>query len=213
MLARWMAFALVLFTLIYPATASGEEPKPNNGDTEEAGAYSEPDRGIINTSDEWNFSFGGGYAHTINFSVSGTSFVQQSIRWGRVFSGSEGDRWYDGSWQFGLEVSPAFIVLQSETVYGAGVTPVIRRLFTAHGKLVPTMTIGVGVLATTAKVPEGETHFNFTPQIAFGVYYFLNPRNALSLEYRFHHISNGGISAPNPGINSSAFLVGISLFK
>jgi hypothetical protein len=212
---RCLAFASLFWLLTSTSTAgaSDETSKKKDPNNEEASARWELDTSVYNTSDEWNFSLGAGYAVSINYSATDTGFVQQSIRWGRVFIQSDTNRWYHGSWQFGVEVTPVFLVSQDETVYGFGAAPMIRRLFTAQGKFVPTLTIGAGVLGTTAAVPEDQARFNFTPQIGGGFFYFFRPRKALNLEYRFHHISNAGRVEPNPGINSNSIFVGLSLFR
>jgi len=98
----------------------------------------------------------------------------------------------DRIWQFGVEVHPVFLVLQGETVYGAGVTPAVRRFFHPLGRVMPSFMIGLGVLATTKRIPRGEASFNFTPQAGVGIHYFLGPHRAVVAEYRFHHISNAG---------------------
>jgi len=50
-------------------------------------------------------------------------------------------------------------------------------------------------------------------QIASGLRYFLNKRAVLSLEYRFHHISDANTTEHNPGLNSDVVLLGFSIFR
>ena len=45
-----------------------------------------------------------------------------------------------------------------------------------------------------------------------GLMFFLNEHTALSLGYRFHHISNAGKCSPNLGVNSSLIMGGLSYF-
>lgn len=162
---------------------------------------------------EWNVTFGAGFAHEFNRSAADTQLLWSSFRWGHVFAHNKGDRWHHGAWQFGVEVNPALIVFQQSTVYGAGITPTLRRLFNPKGRFVPTFSIGLGVLFTADPVPANETKFNYTPQFTVGALYFLEPRKALLVEYRGHHISNNGRTARNPGINSSTVTVGFSWFR
>ncbi|MFQ5791073.1 MAG: acyloxyacyl hydrolase [Acidobacteriota bacterium] len=208
----WIVTFLFLATLS-PTAGFADEARGSQVEDEKAELRLRPDATIFDSADEWNLSLGGGYAHVIRNSAGDISVAEQGIRWGRVFSPSHGEHWHQGAWQFGLEFHPVFLVLQGETVYGSGVTPSIRRVFTAHGKMVPTLAIGLGILATTEKVPEGESRFNFTPQLGLGFYYFLRPRRALVFEYRFHHISNAGRTDRNPSINSSMLVVGFSWFR
>lgn len=57
------------------------------------------------------------------------------------------------------------------------------------------------------------SQFNFTPQVGVGLRYRIGERSALSLEYRFAHISDGGITERNGGINSHLVLIGFSIFR
>lgn len=60
--------------------------------------------------------------------------------------------------------------------------------------------------------PEGESAFNFTPQVGAGVQYLLTRRTALGLEYRLHHISNKGLTPDNPGINNHQVILTLSWY-
>ena len=42
--------------------------------------------------------------------------------------------------------------------------------------------------------------------------YFWRTNSALSLQYRFTHISDGGIAAPNGGLNQHILYAGLSWF-
>jgi len=57
------------------------------------------------------------------------------------------------------------------------------------------------------------SQFNFTLQIGVGLRYVLSQRAALSVEYRFHHLSDAGLTESNPGFNADFLLVGFSLFR
>jgi hypothetical protein len=52
---------------------------------------------------------------------------------------------------------------------------------------------------------------NFTPSAAFGAH-FLGDRYAWSLEARYLHISNAGLTFPNPGINTFEVRIGAGKF-
>jgi hypothetical protein len=45
------------------------------------------------------------------------------------------------------------------------------------------------------------------------VQYFIRKDLAISLEYRYHHISNAGAATPNEPLNSSKILLGVSVFR
>jgi opacity protein-like surface antigen len=57
---------------------------------------------------------------------------------------------------------------------------------------------------------EQGTQFNFNEYVGFGVHYFLKKNLALTLEYRYRHISTAGLDEPNKGINTNFTLCGAS---
>ena len=52
---------------------------------------------------------------------------------------------------------------------------------------------------------------NFTPSAALGMH-LLDDKYAFSVEVRYLHISNAGLSSPNPGINTVEVRVGWGKF-
>lgn len=78
------------------------------------------------------------------------------------------------------------------------------------GRTIPFFDMGAGVLNTTLnlRAPElsGSTQFN--PQAGIGIQYFFRPQRAFVLEYRFLHMSNNNIQAPNLGFNANMLSVG-----
>ena len=172
-----------------------------------------PEPSVFGSLHERNLTFGAGFAHEFNRSAADAQFVWSSVRWGHIFAINKGDSWHHGAWQFGIEVNPAVVVFQESTVYGAGITPTLRRLFNPKGRFVPTFSVGLGVLFTADPVPVNETNFNYTPQFTVGAFYFLDPQKARLVEFRAHHISNNGRGNRNPGINSSVVTFGLSWFR
>jgi hypothetical protein len=45
------------------------------------------------------------------------------------------------------------------------------------------------------------------------VQYFIEKDMALSLEYRYHHVSNAGTARPNEPLNSSKILLGVAVYR
>jgi opacity protein-like surface antigen len=78
------------------------------------------------------------------------------------------------------------------------------------GRTIPFFDMGAGVLNTTLnlRAPElsGSTQFN--PQAGVGIQYFFRPQWAFVLEYRFLHMSNNNIQAPNLGFNANMLSLG-----
>jgi opacity protein-like surface antigen len=78
------------------------------------------------------------------------------------------------------------------------------------GRIIPFFDMGAGVLNTTLNLRahelSGSTQFN--PQAGIGIQYFFRPRWAFVLEYRFLHMSNNNIQAPNLGFNANMLSLG-----
>ncbi len=66
-----------------------------------------------------------------------------------------------------------------------------------------------GPMYAEKAVPASTSRFNFTTQLGAGVILFPNARYPLMTGYRFLHISNGGYSPRNPGLNVSAVVLGV----
>lgn len=60
-------------------------------------------------------------------------------------------------------------------------------------------------------VPASTSRFNFVTQVGGGVVLMPQQRLPLFFGYRFMHISNGGYSPRNPGLNVSAVTLGVRL--
>ena len=76
----------------------------------------------------------------------------------------------------------------------------------------PYFEIGGGTLFTNDKVPPGTSHVNFTSGGALGLH-FLQSKYNVSAEIRYMHISNAGLTSPNPGINTLQVRLGFGLFS
>jgi len=104
-------------------------------------------------------------------------------------------------------------VLGGSTHRGGGLTGYVL-LFRLDGKprgrTVPFLDMGAGILNTTLnlRAPElsGSTQFN--PQAGIGIQYFFRPQWAFVLEYRYLHMSNNNIQAPNLGFNANMLSLG-----
>lgn len=122
-----------------------------------------------------------------------------------------GDKWYRGNWELLLELlGGAQFEPQHRHVIGA--SPLARYNFTGNERLTPFLNVGAGIAETDIGEPDLSTRFEFILQAGGGVHYFLTPKKALTLQYRFLHLSNAGIDSPNLGVNTSLFTIGISWF-
>jgi hypothetical protein len=70
------------------------------------------------------------------------------------------------------------------------------------------------VLLGETALQQTDCDVNFLLQAGPGILLVLSDTTALTVGYRFQHISNASLCSFNPGINSSALYVGISrLFR
>jgi hypothetical protein len=154
---------------------------------------------------------GGG--HGTNGSQSGDGVFNIGARYGWILTDAHGPSFLRGRFEYAVDVVPLFLVTQNtDTAYGFGVNPfALKWNFASHGSTVPYIDIGGGTLFTNVKVPEGTSHVNFTTSGALGVH-FLRSKYNWSAEVRYMHISNAGISRPNPGINTIQVRLGLGLF-
>ena len=83
--------------------------------------------------------------------------------------------------------------------------------FMPHRNVMPYIDIGGGTLFTNNQVPSGTSRVNFTTSGALGLH-FLRSKYNWNAEVRFMHISNAGLSTPNPGINTIQFRIGFGRF-
>ncbi len=135
----------------------------------------------------------------------------------------------DVAWKYMGEVVPVALITQhpetlrlpsggtltlgsNKTVYGAGITPLGAQCnFLRTRKVQPFLSANGGLLYFTDQVPVvNSSQFNFTFSFGAGVQIFRGNRNALTLGYRYHHISNDETAPRNPGVDSNLFYVGYS---
>jgi len=78
-------------------------------------------------------------------------------------------------------------------------------------KFQPYVKAGIGMLYMSQHTREQSTQYNFLPQGGAGLMYFLKDNLALTLGYRYRHLSNNSFKSPNSGINVDMYLAGISI--
>lgn len=164
-----------------------------------------------------------------------TSFFNVGVRVGKVITGTRGKGWYRGNLQVATDVIPLTLVFQPsvrfvppppgtpgpgtvvrerETVYGAGMNPLITKWnFSGTRKYKPYVELGGGMLITVADVPQFTYKFNFTPQFVVGTHYLTSRNRSISFDVKYLHVSNAGLAALNPGINTVQFAVGYHWFR
>jgi opacity protein-like surface antigen len=135
-----------------------------------------------------------------------------TARYGWILGGMGGDhRWYHGNPEVlielfgGIQTNPT-----GQSLYG--VTPLLRYNFVTGSRWVPFLNGGVGAAYTTIRHPDLSTSFEFNVQLGIGAHYFLNDNRALTVQYRWFHLSNAGIKLPNSGTNTQMLFAGLDWF-
>jgi hypothetical protein len=91
-------------------------------------------------------------------------------------------------------------------------TGTYRYVFVTRGSTALSVDASFGIFRLRDAVDTLGTRTNFTEQLGLSFQYATGPRSAVTLEYKFSHISNGGIRLPNIGINASMLSVGHSWY-
>ena len=153
---------------------------------------------------------GGG--HSVSGGTRDTSVWNAGVRYGWVLTSPHGPGFLSGRFEYAVDAVPAFVVFQrANTAYGAGVNPfALKWIFATRGNAQPYLELNGGTLFTNHEVPAGTSAVNFTSSAALGVHFL--GKLAWTAELRYMHISNAGLSKPNPGINTVQVRVGIGKF-
>jgi hypothetical protein len=151
----------------------------------------------------------------LSHEILGTKEVRQYFilnpRWGIFLTDVMGKVPYKGALEFLVEPIAMF-QFEPDNRYAFGLSALLRYNFWTGSKITPFFDAGGGVMWTDFGLPEQGSEFNFQVQGGPGLHVHLNQRTAITVQYRFHHISNAHTDVPNFGINSSLFLVGITFF-
>jgi lipid A 3-O-deacylase len=171
-----------------------------------AGAQVRPEEG----GHEFQVWSGGG--HSVPGGTKETGVWNVGVRYGWVLTAPGGPGFLKGRFEYAVDAVPAFVVFQPRnTAYGAAINPLgLKWIFATRGDTQPYLELGGGTLFTSHDVPSGTSRVNFTSGAAFGMH-FLGER-AWSVEVRYMHISNAGLTTPNPGINTVQVRGGVGNF-
>jgi hypothetical protein len=153
---------------------------------------------------------GGG--HSVPGGTKDTSVWNAGVRYGWILTAPHGPGFLNGRFEYAVEAVPAFVVFQrANTAYGAGVNPLgMKWTFATRGHVAPYIELNGGTLFTTHEVPTGTSTINFTSGAAFGMHFL--GEHTWSVDLRYMHISNAGLTSPNPGVNTVQVRLGFGKF-
>ena len=152
--------------------------------------------------------------HSVSGGRGTTGIFDVGLRYGWVLLDSHGPSLLKGRFEYALDAVPMYLIFQPTNVaYGVGLNPLnLKWNLERHGRIVPYTELTGGLLFTTHNVPANTSRINFTPSAALGFHYLGN-RFAWTLEGRYLHISNAGLSRLNPGVNTFEVRVGVGKFR
>ena len=152
--------------------------------------------------------------HSVSGGRGNTRIFDVGLRYGWVLLDSHGPSFLRGQFEYAIDAVPMYLIFQPRsTAYGIGVNPLnLKWNFERHAHVVPYAELSGGLLFTTHDVPAGTSSVNFTPSAAFGFHY-LGDRVAWTLEGRYLHISDAGLSRLNPGLNTFEVRIGVGKFR
>jgi opacity protein-like surface antigen len=172
---------------------------------------------LLESTNEFGLWVGGSpdSTHTIG-DTEDRRLLLVGLRYGRILAA-----WESLSLEYTLDLFPAAVVFEPEdvrrgrsTIYGAGLSPLgIKVNFAQQSWIKPFVAASVGFLYFQDDVPvPRSSRFNFTPEIGLGVQFFLTPKTAATVGYKFHHMSNANTGQSNPGMDSHVLYAGFSFF-
>lgn len=99
--------------------------------------------------------------------------------------------------------------------YGWGIAPLGLQInFRRQKRVQPFIASSGGFIYFSKPVPSAfGARFNFTADLGGGVQFMLRDKKALTVGYKYHHLSNGYRAEDNSGFDSNLFYVGFSVFK
>ena len=165
----------------------------------------------------WDLGVWAGGGVSVPGGTKDTQAINAGVRLGKVLTGDHGGGFLRGNFEWSADLIPVYYVLQpapAKNAYGAGFNPVnLKWNFTNPARTVPYLELGGGVLFTNTEVPATTSTVNFVTHAALGFHFFVREKRALTTNVRYEHISNAGLTVPNPGINTVQFQLGFNWFK
>jgi len=133
-------------------------------------------------------------------------------RFGWFLSQELGSGWFKGRHELLMEL-PLHLVVDPKVSPMVGGYLLGSWKFTSLDNWAPYVFAGGGILYVDLGLSTMGSRLDFSYQGGTGVQYFISKDTALSLEYRYHHISNAGTATPNEPLNSSKILFGVAFYR
>jgi Lipid A 3-O-deacylase (PagL) len=154
---------------------------------------------------------GGG--HSVPGGTQHTDAFDLGFRYGWVITGPHWPGILRGRFEYTVDAIPVYLIFQpANTAYAGGFDPLgLKWDFERRGRFSPYVELSGGVLFSSHSVPTYTNTVNFSPSAALGTH-ILGEKYNWSVEVRYLHISNAGLGAYNPGLNTVQVRVGVGKF-
>lgn len=163
----------------------------------------------------WDFGIWAQGGHSVSGGVTNTGVADAGFRIGKVLTGEHGSGLLRGNIEYAVDLIPIYVLPGPvNTAYGGSFNPfVVKWNFTGGKRFAPYAELAGGVLFTNTEVPFRTSNINFTSQFALGTHIFTREKRSITLDVRYVHISNAGMTVPNPGINTVQVGIGYHWMK
>ena len=207
------AVVLLLCSSVLLAQETKQKPSPEKSKARESVTESLPATSLHKGA--WDFGVFALGGHSVSGGVRNTSVFDAGFRVGKVLTGEHGKGWLRGNFEYAGDFYPAYVISQpANTAYGVSFSPLIMKWnFTGGKRLAPYVELGGGMLFTNKEVPVRTSDINFTPQVGLGMHIFTREKRSLTLDFKYVHISNAGMTTLNPGLNTLQFGIGYHWMK
>ena len=114
-----------------------------------------------------------------------------------------------------LSTVPPTAQLVRPTRYAFGVAPLgLQVNFRPRKNVQPFVGASGGFLLFNQQTPNFTgTHFTFTADVGAGIEFKLKEKRAVTVGYKYYHISNGNRGIENPGFDNNLFYIGYTFFS
>jgi hypothetical protein len=124
-----------------------------------------------------------------------------------------GTSFFRGVVQYQIEPVIGYIAVPNQRMeFGLSFAGFKYNFTALESRWSPYSNFGFGVIYEPIGRHVQGSNFNFIIQTGVGVQYFMDEHTAITVQYRYRHISNAHYDDPNSSINSSFVLVGMSFF-
>jgi lipid A 3-O-deacylase len=165
----------------------------------------------------WDFGVWASGGFSVPGGTKDTHAINLGGRLGKVLTDDHFGGFLRGNFEWSADLIPVYYIWQpspAQNAYAAAFNPLnLKWNFTSSARTVPYLELGGGVLFSNHAVPLNTSHVNFITHGTLGFQFFNNQRRAFTAGVRYEHISNAGLTVPNPGINTVQFQLGVNWFR